>query len=373
MERVLSILGMFRAYNYIIPYEEIYATQKSFMWGVIMKTPNLTVQTIYEDEELYVAIDRSFFYNYVLKKEQFRKHIQEDRKCLSVEYLLTRETSKQLERNQGERVSLSEFLYELKGIKDVKLLLRSDEKKLAIKFMDALSVVKSLRYFTVIADIKIENFIAQNYIMGINSRRNRKKILKIRKKFKKDPSKLNKFLNDEIHDLTLDFEPKWLHLQWFYADTIKKQVSFAKSVTETIFCSEIKNLHKFLERRYFECFAFDRELIPDLLDFCDSPYCSTTDDMFSDSLDSLRDKKIFVSNGYKIKDKIEKDFEPYPIPVKELHIQLDVVSSIFLNNIVNCFSKIENLYIYCDKQRVDFSHPLVIADTLKSLKSIHLY
>ena len=195
-----------------IPLSMIYGFC-SLPWRIFNKTEQLIVQWYQtREKEIFVALDKSIFYNYFLKKKTFRAYLKNSPKKLILKYNKT----KLVQRVKRESLSLSQFMRELGEVTKLAIFLPKNKNIIDRVF----GILEETQSFEVVQIIlknreKLLKYSILKYIIGARTKRSRLEIKFFLSHLNEGKVRLNYRNRGFINEIRSNLQPLWSKLRHF--------------------------------------------------------------------------------------------------------------------------------------------------------------
>ena len=152
-------------------------------WCILNLAEILSVQVYESKGEPYVKVDKNLILDYFLKNGKYRKYLQENEKCLKLEFV------DEVKDCPGHDMKLEEFMQIVKPVTKLKIFMEEDFKPI-LRAFDVLKQTKTIKYLSlsltsnvgfirrfpkrsvcslpIIKDKEIFNSLLLQYIIGMN-------------------------------------------------------------------------------------------------------------------------------------------------------------------------------------------------------------
>ena len=150
----------------LVPYQLLHYFQ-SLPWNMLIQSENLVVKYYFgPDKVIYIALDKSAFYDFFLKQDQIKDYLKNTEKRIILIY----EDDKIYQRSSEESLKLEEFLGEIGQLANLKISLPT-ELDLAMSVFEMLRKVQSFVGIEFDEDTCPDTFefIFKKYILGFGS------------------------------------------------------------------------------------------------------------------------------------------------------------------------------------------------------------
>ena len=242
----MTIMKCIERVGKLIPHNMIYEFY-SAPWRIINGTEELVVKWYQtQDGKIWVALDRTIFYDFFLKEKIFKTYLQETEKTLHLEYT----ERKIVQRSKKESLSLFQFMNELGGVKKMKILLPNYKSLIDNVF----NILKETQSFEAV-EIRLENkkllrYFIMKFILGARTRKTRLQIKRFVIRCNEGKSRLNYKNRGWINGIKSNLQPYWSKLSNFAIDycmpSMEKFLVGLQSFTDVVLHLDI---HRFSYRK----------------------------------------------------------------------------------------------------------------------------
>ena len=157
-----SIITSFSLSKNFLPYQLLHGFQ-SAPWSILTQSNDLNVKYYSLDGEIFVALDRSLFYEFLLKQNQSKEYLKNTPKRLVLNY----EEDEIYHRPTENSLKLSDFLSEIDQVTNLKISLPI-QLDLAILVIEILKQVQSFVGIEIVEKNCSDtfDFIFKKFILG---------------------------------------------------------------------------------------------------------------------------------------------------------------------------------------------------------------
>ena len=150
-----AIIAYFSLLGKLLPYHLLYGFQ-SAPWSILIQSENFNVRYYYMDKEIYVALDKSLFYGFLLKQKETKYYLKNTPKRLVLIY----EKNEIYQRSAKESLRLQEFLSEISQLSYLKI-------SLPVELDSAISVFEILKKVQSFVGIEVDKRIGSDTFLSI--------------------------------------------------------------------------------------------------------------------------------------------------------------------------------------------------------------
>ena len=216
-----AIVVAFSRSRKLLPYHLLHGFQ-SLPWSILIQSENLVLKYYSSNNEIYVCLDKSVFYDFFLKQDHIKDYLKNTTKRLVLNY----EKNEVYQRSIQESLKLHEFMTEIDQLSSLKISLPVDLDSTILAF----EVLKEVQSFVGIEfDDKTcrpgtlnFDFVFLKYILGFSAEDCQ------RLKTTSDHGFLNLKIVDidtwrTIDEFVKTLTPAWPNLKYFY---LKSKLAF---------------------------------------------------------------------------------------------------------------------------------------------------